>query len=240
MDPNNDGTAGQAPAKVVINGTEYDVTEAQTLIDTGRKTKEYEQKWNTPLDKVWPAYGESQTKIKTLGDELTAAKKQLEEFQVKKDAGTETQVDVEKAKEAARKLGLVLTDDLDKSGYVKKDDLDKYLDDRDSNRKAVESILATADKLEKEIDGSDGRPKFHKKAVLAYANTYGFTDLTKAYEDMHADTLKVWQEQQVDKNKPKGLKTLQGSGGGKNPKPIKIDDNNVGDALKEALWRDKD
>ena len=57
MDTQTEGTEGLAPSKIVINGQEYDPTEAQELIDTGRKTREYEKQWNTKVDAVWPEYG---------------------------------------------------------------------------------------------------------------------------------------------------------------------------------------
>jgi hypothetical protein len=168
--------------------------------------------------------------------ELETARQQLTQFQTKKDAGTETQADVAQAKEAARKLGLTLNEDLEKSGYIKKDELDSYLEEREKQRDAVKSILSTAEKLEKEIDGTDGRPKFNKKVVLAYAQAYGIGDLQKAYEDMHADSIKSWQDAKIAAEKKPGLKTLQSISGNKEPKSVFVTDDNVNNLLKERLW----
>lgn len=226
----------EAPSKIVINGEEYDPTEAQELIGKGKLTREMETKWNTSVDKVWPEFGRLSTESKQWQSEKQALQSQLQQYQDKKDAGTETTVDTAKARDAARKLGFVFNEDLEKTGYVKKDDLDKYYDEREQQKKAVEGILKSADSLEKEINGEDGRPKFQKKSVLAYAQAYGFDDLKKAYEDMHAETLESWKQSQIEQGKQPGLKTIKTSGGIKEPKPVKITDDNVNDALKERLW----
>ena len=239
-DPNNgsqgdQGENPQAPSNIVINGEEYTPEEAQELVATGRKTREYEQKWNTSLDKVWPDYGRLTQEKGQWQTEKEKLESQLQQFQTKQEEGTDTQVDVQKAKDAARKLGLVLKEDNEKEGYVKKADLDTYLSERDQKNSQVQAILSEADKLEKEIDGSDGRPKFNKKAVLAYAQAYNIDDLTKAYEDMHGDQIKSWKDTQVKSKVKPGLKTLS-PGGKKSPSEKKIDDDNVKDLLKESLW----
>jgi hypothetical protein len=224
-----------APLKVIINGEELDPQEAQDLIDTGRKTREYEQKWNTKLDSVWPEYGKSREQIKSLEAERDEARRQIAEFNQKKEEGTETREDVTEAQEAARKLGIVLAPDLDKAGYVKKDDLDKYFEQKKSEELAVNKILSQADDLEKQIDGTDGRPKFNKRAVLAYASAYRIQDLQQAYEEMNEDAVKAWKEQQIASQKSKGLKTLKG-GDAKSPKQPKINNDNLKEALRESLY----
>lgn len=230
------GLEGEVPSKIVINGQEYDSSDAQELIGLGQKTREYEQKWNTSLDRVWPEYGRLSQEYKTTQSELEKARTQLSQFEQKKDAGTETESDVMKAREAARKLGIIMKDDLDQSGYLRKDQLDSYLEEREMQRKAVEQVLQNAENLEKEIDGTDGRPKFNKKVVLSYANTYGFNDLKAAYEDMHADSINAWKEAQISAQKKPGLKTLSSTPGNKEPKSSPVTDDNVNDRLREALW----
>jgi hypothetical protein len=225
----------EIPSTISINGVDYDPTEAQSLIDIGRKTKELETQWNTSVDKVWPEYGRSQEKIKTLEAERNDARAEIESFRAKQNAGVETPTDVREAQEAARKLGITLNEDLQKEGYLKKDDLDKYLEERDKKNQEVNRILASADSLEKEIDGSDGRPSFNKKIVLAYASTYGIGNLKEAYEDMNKDQLDKWKAAQVDAQKAKGLKTLV-PGGAKSVKEDKMTDDNVKDRLGEALF----
>ena len=239
-DENGGGTAPiEAPSKVVINGVEYDPNEAQNLIETGRKTKEYETKYNTSFDKVWPEYNTVSQEKARLAKELEQAKTTLASFEQKKDAGVETQTDVAQARAAAKKLGIILDEDI-KDKFISKDDFDKVLEERLTKREQekaqIKQVLDQADSLEKEIDGSDGRPKFNKKIVLAYANAYGHSDLKAAYEDMHKETLDAWKATQIDSKKSRGLKTFSSGGGKKEPTSPKIDDSNVKGALSEALW----
>lgn len=233
IDP--EGTTIQAPETISINGVDYSLEEAQTLIETGKRTQEAETKWNTKLDNVWPEYGKLTQEQKNWEEQKKKYEEDLAKLQTKQELGTETAEDVAKAKEAARKLGITLNEDLEKNGYIKKEDLEKYLEERDTKQEAVRKVLAEADKLETEIDGSDGRPAFNKKVVLAYANSYGKSDLKEAYEEMNEKALKAWQEAQIEAKKGKSLKTLQ-PGGEKNPKQEKVTDDNVKDLLKEKLW----
>lgn len=222
------------PSTLKIGDKEYSLDDAQELIGLGNKTREIEQKYNTKMDNVYPAYTRTTQENKTLKADLETARGQLQQFESKKDAGTETSDDVVKAKEAARKLGITLNEDLDKS-YVKRDDLDKYFNEKMSQEKSVEKILNQADTLEKEIDGSDGRPKFSKRAILPYARAYGIPDLKEAYEDMHKDTLTSWKEAQVAQVKKPGLKTMTTSKGNKEPVAPSITKDNLKDQVTESL-----
>lgn len=238
MDDQSQGTA--ALSQVVINGVEYAPEEAQRLIELGSKTREYEQKWNTPLDKVWPEYGKLSQERTQWQTEKQKYESQIAQFQQKQSQGVETPSDVVQARAAAKKLGIVLDEDLQSGNFVKKDDLDKWYEERrakDTEREnQIKAVMSEAEKLEQTLDGSDGRPRFNKKTVLAYAGAYGFTDLQKAYEDMHADVLKQWKEEQVAGSKKPGLKTLKPSGLKKEPEPVKATNDNSKDLLKEALW----
>lgn len=223
------------PQTISINGVDYDPTELQSFIDKGKQTLDLEKQWDTPVDRVWPEYGQTRETLKTTAAERDALKQEVEQFKAKQQQGTDTPADLHEAKEAARKLGIPLREDLEKEGYIKKDDLEKYLSERDQQQQEMRRILDRASELEKEIDGSDGRPAFNKKVVLAYASAYKIPDLKKAYEEMNESQLESWQKQQVDAKRPKGLKTL-GTGGAKAPRETKVTDDNVSDNLKEALW----
>lgn len=231
---NNSGTI--APSQVIeINGQEYDPAEAQSLIDLGNKTREMETKWNTKLDSVWPEYGRSREQLKTYETELTEARKQLQEFQSKRQEGSETQTDVSEAREAARKLGIVLDDDLGKAGYIKKDDLESWYEAKRQQDQSINAVLGEADKLATDIDGSDGRPKFNKRAVMAYASAYQKGSLLEAYEEMNEDSLKPWKEQQVALQRKSSLKTIGGGGSKKEPTEPKVTKDNFLASLGDAL-----
>lgn len=241
MDPNGEGGTITVPEKVVINGKEFDVTEANELIGLGQKTREYETQWNTKLDKVWPEYGKLTQEKSEWGKQKADYEAKLQTLATKTEAGTETQADIDKAREAARKLGIVLDEDLQKGEYIKKTELDTYLTERERDKEQLREVNKVADDMVAEINGADGRPKFNKKAVIAFANAYNIQGkdwketLVNAYEAMHSEDLEVWKTNQIKSKQTPGLKTLKGSPT-KEPKPITITDDNFKQSLHEKLY----
>jgi len=221
---------------ITINGEEVELSQVEELYTVGKTTRDLETKYNTSLDKVWPAYGQSREQIKSLSQERDAALAELQSFRSKSQEGNATAQDFKDAKEAAKSLS---PEDLEKAGFIKKDQLDSYFEEKYNSKRqqdqAVESVLQKAGDLEKEIDGSDGRPKFNKRAVIAYASAYGFNDLGEAYEDMHKDAIESWKEEQVARQTKKGLNTMK-SGGAKEPNQPKVNRDNLGSTLGEALF----
>lgn len=229
-------------SRITINGQEYDPTEAQEFIELGRKTREAESKFNVTFDSIMPAYTKANERAKQADQyetELSEARDKLKEFEAKQERGTDTTADLTEAKEAARKIGLLTQEDI-KDKYVSREDLDKYYDEREKRSEAIKAVRSEASKLATEIDGSDGRPKFNEKVVLAYAQAYGLPTLKDAYDDMHADALSDWQKQQVDAKRNPGLKTLAQQRGNKEPVKVAISKDNAKDALADALWGSKE
>lgn len=227
-----DGTI--APSNIVINGKEYSSEEAQELIETGRKTHDYETKYNTKFENIWPDYTRLSQEKSQWQTEKQKYESQIAEFEKKQTQGVETPEDIKKAKEAARNLGLVLSEDLSSQGYIKKDELDEYFNKKIQEQESVKSVLAEADRLKDEIDKSDAPVKFKKKAVLAYAGAYGISDLRQAYEEMNSDILGPWKEAQIASKKSQSLKTLA-TGGKKSPTDVRVTNDNVKELLHEAL-----
>ena len=224
----------EIPETVNINGVDYSPEDASNLIELGKHTQEREKEWNTKIDNVWPEYTRLTQEQKNWQTEKQGYEEKLKNFQEKKDAGVETPADVTAAKEAARKLGLTLNEDLDQRGYIKKEDLPGILSNYSQEQEAIKKILDEGSSLEKEIDGTDGRPPFNRKVVLAYANAYNIPDLKAAYEDMNKPQLDAWKAHQVESQRSKGLKTISG-GGVKSVKEMKVSDDNVKDLLHEAV-----
>lgn len=224
-----------APSTISINGVDYTPEDAQSLVELGTKTRDLEKQWDTPVDKVWPEFGKTREELKTTQSERDAMKAELEEFKAKQAKGVETPDEIKEAQENARKLGLTLNEDLEKSGYIKKEDLPELFKTFAQEQEEVRKLLSNAEALEKEIDGTDGRPAFNKKVVLAYANSYNIPDLKEAYEDMHKSALDAWKAAQIEAEKAKKLKTL-GGGGDKKPAEGKVNDDNMKELLHEKLY----
>lgn len=238
MDNNN-----VAPEKVIINGVEYDPSDAQSLIDLGSKTRDFEKQYNTDLSKVYPDYTRATQEAAQYKRDLEARDQRLKEFETKAKQA-ETPTERKQALEAAREIGLADRDYLTEK-YVSKDDLDKYWQTKSQEQRDTQTILDTGKQLEREIDGTDGRVKYNAKAVLAYASNYNFFDgkrsyetaLKDAYNEMTEDWNKEWRQKQIDAAKKPGLTTLKTQGLKTSPVEKKItSEDDFKEALRESLW----
>lgn len=223
----------QAPLKITINGQEYDPTEVQELMDKGRATRDIEQKFNTNLEKVYPEYTRTTQTLKESQAEIERLKQENLKFQSAKESTIDTSDDIVRAQEQARKLGIVLKDDT--NDFITSDKLDKWYEGRRTQEQQTQKYLEDASALEKKIDGTDGRPAFNQKAVIAYAAIYKSPSLEAAYEEMNDRQLGAWKDAQIEAQKAKSMKTL-GNGGDKSPKQPKVNDSNFQEVLREALY----
>lgn len=226
--------------KLTINGQEYSPEDASQLIELGNKYRETEKSLNTSLDKLMPEYTKATqraSRADQLEKDLAERTSQLEEFQTKakKEA---IPADRQAALKSARELGLADEGYLKEQGFVRKTDLDEYFTKKQTDQKLVDNVLKQADKLEKEIDGEDGRVPFNQKAVLAYASAYNISDLSVAYDEMNDRGNAKWKDAQIAKSARPGLTTLK-PGGVKMPNETKVTDDNFG-ALWNELFPNKD
>src|SRR6266702_1971433 len=230
-----------AHEQIIINGQEYAPEEASQLIELGNKYRETEKNLNTSLDKLMPDYTRATQEAATYKKQLQERDAEIEKFKtLQRVAETpKEQADVIKA---AREAGLADREWLNEQGYIKKSDLDPYLEEklnfREQQNTQMQQILEVGKKFKQEIDGSDGRVPYNDKAVLAYANTYGFFNKDKSYEqvlkcaydDMTQEANEKWKDAQIAKSQRPGLTTLK-PGGRKAPGEIKVTDDNF-----KQLW----
>lgn len=229
-----------APEKVIINGVEYDPSDAQSLIELGQKTKDFESQYNTDLSKVYPDYTRATQEASQLKKEKEAWEQERAKYQPK----TDELPDRDSVLANARKYGLVDENSL-KEKYVSREDLDKYWSTKTQEQRDAQEILDTGVKLSQEITGEDGRARYLPKAVLAYASNYGFFKqgvsyeqaLRNAYNDMNAEINASWKDQELAKAQKPGLTTLKGGSNKKAPAEKKItNEDEFKEALSEALW----
>jgi hypothetical protein len=103
-----------------------------------------------------------------------------------------------------------------------------------AQREADQLVKAESEKLGKEWDGADGKPKFVLKDVATFALENGYPNLTSAFREMHYDALREYFASQ--KPKPKAP-VIAGPGGGSAPvrkdKPVRLDDESFSEAFNE-------
>jgi hypothetical protein len=211
--------------KIKIGDEEFDPTDLQEIVNKGKWAREVEEKQNTKLDKLMPEFTKATQRVKEL-EEKEKAWNDTQEKKLLNTPATELSEEEQaiQAKIQARKLGLLTVDDV--NDYVTK---------RMEAVQQANELLDNCRKYEKEVNGEDGRPKFDIEEVLEHMKETGIKDPIKAYKDKYEDQLEKWKEDQLNKAKKSGLYTETGSSGNHEPTPIKIDKNNLQDALTEAL-----
>ncbi len=216
FDSSKDTEEPDVAEKIKFKDREYTPEELDELVGLGSRAKELGDS-HGGFDKFVTEYGRKSEKIGELNRQL----EQLSKVQTTGAPVEEVEDQMEAARDAARKLGIVL-----------KDDLDTYY----QSRRGAERLLESCGELEAEIDGSDGRPKFETTAVLEFMEkNAGFTDPKRAYEAMNLDTISSWKAEKLSKTKAGGITTITTGGGEKLPPQVKPTGDNLRDLISEQF-----
>lgn len=213
--------------KIKLGEDEYTQEELKKYVDLGKIGVEAEEKYNTSIDKVWPEFGRKSNELKETQTKLEELQKSLE--QKAEPENKDVEVAKQDAREAAKKLGISLDDDFDKKleGAFRK----HYLQEREA-----EKLIEGATKLEKEIDGTDGRPKFEPEKVLTFmSQNAGFKDLNKAYEAMNPNEMAEWRANKILEGKKKGIITQESTPSNKQPESVRITQDNLQSLISEVI-----
>lgn len=225
-----------APEKLIINGQEYSLDDVAGLVDKGNKYDQIEKETNTPLDKVFPEFTKSRQQIKDYETQIADRDRELAEYKKAKVdlAQAETPEEITKAKAALRQLGTVDEDYLKQSGYMTKQEAEEFWTAKRTEEKQVEALNKEGQRLEDEIDGSDGRTPFIYRAVLAYGNAYQKENLMDAYNEMNERVNKKWTDAQLAAEEAKRpTATISIARGRKEPTETKVTNDNLTANLAE-------
>lgn len=213
--------------KIRLGETEYTQDELQELVGLGSKAREVGES-HGGFDKFVSEFGKKSQRIGELKSELEKVKTSSVT-----PTGELTDEATRQAQEAARKLGIVLTDDV-KSMVA--EILDKEFDGKYSVRRSGEKLLEQVKSLETEIDGEDGRPKFESEKVLTFMQENpGITDPQRAYEAMNLDKIAEWKAEQILKSRKTGITTTTSTQSNKMPPQVSVNRDNLHELMTEAL-----
>lgn len=218
----------ETPEMIKVGEDEYSQEDLQKLVGLGKIGQEAEEKFNTSIDKVWPEFSRKSNRLKEVERELEEIKNKPVETP---EVSIDDEVTTRKAQEAAKKLGIVLEGDT--KDFVNKDSFrEMYLQER-----AAEKLVEQSTKLETEIDGTDGRPKFEKQEILEYMQNTGINDPQTAYNIKYQSKVDEWRAQQILKNRKPGMVTtdVDTGVGAKQPERVKVTNDNIGQLMEEAL-----
>ena len=222
------------PEMVEVGGESYSQDDLNRLVGLGKIAVEAEDRYDTKIDRVWPDYGKTKNDLNTARSRIT----ELEEAAAKAIASkvptsVEDEVQRAQAVRAAKDLGILTSEDLAGRGFITKGDIQSVIQEQ----MEVQKLVDTASKLEKEIDGVDGRPKFDAVEVTQFMQDTGIKNMNVAYKVMHEDALDKWKQTKVSKAKSSGMTTLERSRAGspKTPEAVKVDKKNISEMIKRGL-----
>lgn len=219
--------------KVKVGDKEYTQEELSQLVGLGEIGRELETKWNTKIDKIYPEYTKTQQNYKDLETKAKEYEAKLKEIEAKKQDLPEDQV-IAQAREAAKKVGLLTNDDF--NPLLEKSFRQFYVQER-----AAERLLEEVKGFEGKIDGKDGRPAFVAKDILEYMQENSISNPETAYKLKFENEIDAWKEAQLGKIKKPGMTTIDSTtAGAKQPPKANINRDNLGEAIREALYPNND
>jgi hypothetical protein len=226
----SDTITEEVVAPIKIGETEYTTSELESLIADGQFKRDIESKQNTKIDKVFGEY----TKLTQDKSNWEAERSEYLRLKEEKENANKPQQDfdeatIQAAQNEARKLGLYTKTEVEQ--YFNETFPKQY-----AQQRAADKLLEGMEGLEKEITGSDGRPKFVLDEILQHMRDTGIKDPNRAYKDKYETELDSWKEKKLSGAKREGIFSEQGStAGGKQPTEVRPTRANVGQLVREAL-----
>lgn len=210
-----------------LGDNKYTQEELESLVNLGKFAKEVEEKQNIKLDRVYPEFTKKSQAIKDYEDKIRILEEQQKNNVPSLNPDDENAL--KEAKEAARRIGLVLQEDLPQQAVTRDDFRKMYMAERQA-----EKLLDTAKGLEKTYSGEDGRPKFDTESMLDYMEQVGIEDPEIAYKVRYEKELDAWKESKINEVKKKPSATLQPTQKKEYEQP-KFTKDNIRGAISEAL-----
>lgn len=202
--------------KVKLGDKEYNQDELNALVGLGEKAREIEKNHGS-IDKFVSEFGRK-------NEDIGKYKKEIDELRAKASAGIKFEELTQEQKEIAKQqIKSVFGDELmTRQDYAL--------------QRQVEKIKDECEQLEVEIDGTDGRPKFDREKVLEHMKNPDVPkNILKAYKDLHEKELDEWRQKQIIASKPKGFYTETAVPGSKEPKEVRVTNDNVDKLFYEAV-----
>jgi hypothetical protein len=211
----------QEPEKIKLGEKEYSQDELSKLVGLGEVASELETKWNTKIDRLYPEFTKK-------SQQLSEYEAKVKGFEESKQKEIETKPQEQLSPEEQSQL---IKQELKKYGVVTTEDFNKLTADF----MAGKEILSDIDSLLEEAK-SDGKPVTTQQELLNYMSENGVRNPNAAYKLMFESELDAWKEKQLGKIKQPSIESEGSSAaGGKEPTPVKVTRENLGQLLSDAL-----
>ena len=210
--------------KVKVDGSEYTQDELKKLVGLGKIGLEAEEKFKTPIDKVWPNYQRVINENQEFKRQAEEAKQQEVQNKINQGQQLSNEELKEQAKKQARELGL-----MDDTTFES-----RFREEFAKNQAVANLLGDTANAVEKFKNDYNIEAKIDD--VLQYMDDNGFKNPDKAMKIMFEDRVDQVKEQRLKGIKPQGMTTTTASqAGGKQPEPMKLTKDNLDAALHEFV-----
>lgn len=187
---------GGGDEKLVIGGVEMSPDEAKELVESGKTMKELRTQY-PDID------------FNEMPKAFTQTRQELAELKKPKVEPKSVDAEDEKRRKEIDSFfdDPYVQEKLEKKQAAKEQALREDLE----FQKVIES-------LESELDGSDGRPKFDKVAVLKHGQEHRIFNPKTAYKDLHESALEEWAiKNALDKRRPTTFSERKGGTSGRQP-----------------------
>lgn len=211
--------------KITVGEEEFTPDELKDIVGSYKQVKELEKDHGS-IDKVRETLGRR-------GQEIGKLKAELDDLKTKAETKDLTPKEEDKKDELEEQLEKAV----DILGPKLMEKYNLMTPQQYDQKRLAEKLETKINKLSKEIDGSDGRPKFEPMAILEHMKETGIKDAVKAYKDKFETELDTWKESELAKKRSKGMGISDHqSGGDRQPKVDPITRKNLKDRIKEVLY----
>lgn len=214
---------------ITLGDSTYTQEELNALVSLGKIAQESETRFNTKIDRVWPEFTKSKNELKMVQQELADIKARQGQSLPAVDDIDETSK--AEAIKAAKRLGLLTKEDIEELGLMTRDKFDSQLSEREQANELLKDMRSYA----KDVDGSDGRPKFEVEDMLQYMQDTGIRDFKAAYKVRYDEQLDSWKTGKRNSVKREAMPTSRPSEGNKLPSPVRVDRTNFQELMRQAL-----
>lgn len=218
---------------VKVGEKEYTQDELSKLVGLGETAQEYESKWNRGIAEFYPDYTKKSQRLAELEraeeerQKAQETQKQQELTERSKQGQLTPEEMTQVARQEAKKLGLVLNDDIEslvQQGVSKALEGQRVLDE---TNKTVAEVKKNYDITTSALD------------ILKYMDEEGIKSPSVAVKMMYEEQIDKVKAQKLQSIKPQGMTTQEQSTAGASSAPQKttITRENLADAIRASLTR---
>ena len=209
----------QAPVKFTIGGKEYSSEEAEALVGMGSKVRDFEDRYNTKLDNLMPAYTQATQKLsdyeRRIQEEETAA--------IQSRAFSGQQLTADEQRQAGKQI-------LDQWGYVDKDTIPEILEEQIEGYMIARDVQNFAQQV-----SSEGKPEVTPQELIMEMQRSG-KSMEDSYKNMFPTRLAEWEQSRVNEGRNPGIYTqTSGAQSERSPQATRITSDNIEEMADKAL-----